>query len=309
MTNISEIGNLPNLIIIGAMKSGTTSLHYYLNLHPEISMSRQKELNFFIKEKNWNKGIEWYKSHFVGQAKIYGETTPNYTNYPKSKDAPQKMFSLIPDAKLIYIIREPIERIVSHYVHRYADNKENRNIEEALAEFEGNLYIERSRYFFQLKQYLSLFPTSNILVITSEQLSDFPERTMKQVFKFLEVDLNFKFKFDSKRNAIDFLRFGHHVANPEFKFNKKLHDSSLKKRINIAADSFTAKTLVKITNSLPPEIGYHVKKLMYLPFSEKIKRPKIDNTLRHRLIDYLAEDINSLKEFTGYSFNEWNLKI
>jgi hypothetical protein len=61
-----QAGTLPNLIIIGAMKGGTTSLHYYLNLHPQIWMSREKELYFFVSERNWNKGIEWYKSNFTG---------------------------------------------------------------------------------------------------------------------------------------------------------------------------------------------------------------------------------------------------
>lgn len=308
MTNISQTGNLPNLIIIGAMKSGTTSLHYYLNLHPEISMSRQKELNFFNKDKNWHKGIEWYKSHFLGTAKIYGESSPNYTSYPRSKNVPSRMFSLIPNAKLIYVMREPIERIVSQYVHLYAEGQENRKIEEALAEFEENLYIERSRYFFQLQQYLSFFAPSNILIITSEQLSNFPEITMQQVFRFLEVNPNFKFNFDVKRNAMDILRFGHYIINPSFKFNTKLHDSSRKKRIKLAADSPTAKILAKITKPLPPEIGDHVKKIIYLPFSQKVKRPKINNTLRQRLLDYLDEDIRLLKEFTGYSLEEWHLK-
>jgi hypothetical protein len=67
---------LPNLIIIGAMKCATTSLHYYLNLHPEILMSEEKQLDFFISELNWNKGIEWYESNFTDKAKIYGETSP-----------------------------------------------------------------------------------------------------------------------------------------------------------------------------------------------------------------------------------------
>lgn len=128
-----EKGNLPNLIIIGAMKSGTTSLHHYLNLHPEICMSRQKELNFFIEERNWSRGIQWYKSHFEAEAKIYGESSPNYTMYPIWKSVPERMFSVIPETKLIYIIRNPIEQIISHYVHKYAVGKENRSIEQALA--------------------------------------------------------------------------------------------------------------------------------------------------------------------------------
>ena len=299
--------NLPNAIIIGAMKSGTTSLHYYLNLHPEISMSRQKELNFFNKEKNWIKGVKWYSSHFVGQAKIHGESSPNYTNYPKSKQAPQRIASLIPNVKLIYVLRDPVERIVSHYVHFYAASRENRSIEKALTTLEGNPYVERSRYFWQLQQYLAWFSPSNILIITSEELLKFPEQTMQQVFQFLGVDENFKFEFDLKRNATDILRFGHHLANANFKFNTKLHDSSRKKRITIAPDSTTVKTLSTITKLLPPEIKVHAEKILYLPFSQKVKKPKISQTLRSRLQDYLAEDIEQLKAYTDRDFAEWNL--
>lgn len=303
---MSRSGNLPNLIIIGAMKSGTTSLHYYLNLHPEISMSRQKELDFFNKDKNWHKGVEWYRSHFVGQAKIYGESSPNYTNYSRWQNTPQRMFSLVPNAKLIYIVRNPIERIISHYVHFYADGRENRNIDEALAEFKDNLYVERSQYFWQLQQYLSWFSASNILIISSERLLNFSELTMKKVFRFLEVDANFKFEFDLRKNATDVLRFGPRITNSEFKFNTKLHDSSRKKRIAIAADSSTAKIISGITNFFPPEVRVHAEKAFYLPFSQKVKRPQISGSLHRSLEDYLAEDIRQLKLYTGDDFPEWD---
>ena len=71
---------LPNLIIIGAMKCGTSALHRYLGLHPEISMSDEKELNFFIEGMNWEKGLAWYESMFTGKAKVHGESSPDYTN-------------------------------------------------------------------------------------------------------------------------------------------------------------------------------------------------------------------------------------
>ena len=100
----------PNLIIIGAAKAGTTSLHYYLGLHPEISMSQRKELRFFSHEKYWSRGIEWYESHFSGIAKIYGETSPSYAMYPRYPDPPERMHALVPHAKLIYVVSDPIER-------------------------------------------------------------------------------------------------------------------------------------------------------------------------------------------------------
>jgi hypothetical protein len=74
---------LPNLVVIGGAKCGTTSLHHYLSLHPEIFMSHPKELDFFIEEANWNKGIRWYESKFKAPGKVIrGESSPRYTRYP-----------------------------------------------------------------------------------------------------------------------------------------------------------------------------------------------------------------------------------
>ena len=160
-------GTLPNLIIIGAQKCATTSLHYYLNLHPEISMSKGKELNFFVSEYNWYKGVEWYKSNFIGTARIHGESSPSYTDYPFLKGVPERMYSIVPKVKLIYILRDPIDRIISQYVQWYTRRGENRTLEDGLKHLDNtNRYIRRSKYFMQLKQYLDYFPRSNILIIT-----------------------------------------------------------------------------------------------------------------------------------------------
>src|SRR5205085_12476815 len=74
-------GALPNLIVIGAQKCGTSGLHYYLSLHPEISVSTPKELNFFIAERNWPLGLDWYRSHFDAEARVRSEASPNYSAY------------------------------------------------------------------------------------------------------------------------------------------------------------------------------------------------------------------------------------
>ncbi|MEO0533205.1 MAG: sulfotransferase [Cyanobacteria bacterium P01_A01_bin.123] len=303
---MSKSSNLPNLLIIGAMKSGTTSLHYYLDLHPEICMSRAKELNFFIEEFNWNQGVQWYRSHFLGQAKIYGESSPNYTRYPKWKGVPHRIFSVIPETKLIYLVRDPIERIISHYIHFYSNNMENRSIDEALAKFDGNLYVDRSKYFFQLEQYFSYFSNANILILTSEELLNYPQKTMKKVFQFLEVDDSFQFKFRAK-NLSDFLRFGPAIFNSNFQFNMKLHESSRKRRITMPKHNSVMAALAMTLQYLPPELRCHLEKVMYRPFSQKIERPRMSDALRDRLLEYLADDIKRLQSYAECDFKEWNI--
>ncbi|WP_017296387.1 sulfotransferase family protein [Geminocystis herdmanii] len=283
-------GKLPNFIIIGAMKSGTTSLHYYLNSHPEIFMSKEKELNFFIKSNElplgtWEKGIDWYKSQFMGNAKIYGEASPNYTLYPTIKGIPQRMHSIIPNAKLIYIVRDPIERIISHYVHRYADGKENRTLTEALTDFDNNFYICRSQYYLQIEQYLQYYSPKNILVISTEELSKVPKKTLQTIFNFLGV---------SNYSEI-------------IKHKKKLHKSIYKRRKNKLGNKISTLPIFSKIDHLPQPWRYHLKKFIYFPFSTPVSKPILDQELRLRLIEYLKEDVNYLREYTQKDFKKWCL--
>lgn len=276
-------GILPNLIIIGAMKAGTTSLHHYLKLHPQISMSQEKELDFFIEEKNWHRGIEWYQSQFSGQAQIYGEASPNYTNYPWWKGIPQRMYSVVPDAKLVYILRDPIKRIISHYIHQYDCGKENRTFAQALEDFQDNTYLNLSRYSLQLEQYLNYFPRSNILIITTEELDNSPDKTLQTIFDFLNIE------HYSLSSAI----------------SKKLHKSEFKRRKTDLGVRLSETQLLKAVGRLPPQIRYKAQKIIYFPFSKKIDTPTVTSELRQRIIDYLREDINILKQYTGLDFKEW----
>ena len=96
----SQLGCKPNLFIVGAPKCGSTSLHFYIANHPEIFMSEPKELFYFIKELNWDNGLEWYLSHFqaAGSKKIIGESTVAYASYPRYKEVPKRMYEFNPEA-------------------------------------------------------------------------------------------------------------------------------------------------------------------------------------------------------------------
>ena len=277
-------GNLPNLIVIGAQKSGTTSLHYYLNLHPQISMSREKELEFFMEDRNWHKGVEWYKSHFTTEAKVYGESSPNYTAYPAWDGVPERMYSVIPDTKLIYILRDPIDRMLSQYVQYVAVGLENRPVEIAFRVLNyHNAYARRSRYFMQLQQYLKYFSSSSILIITAEDLLNERRKTLENVFAFLDVDETFYSpKFDNIKHGSG----GRRRKNRIGLLLKELAESNI-------AKMFSTDTRMKIGQ------------VVELAFSTKIARPALDESLRAELVRFLKEDIDRLREFTGSDFSAW----
>ena len=126
-------GALPNLVVIGAQKCGTSGLHYYLSLHPEISMSKPKELNFFIEERNWPRGVDWYRAYFDAAARRSGASRRPTTPPTRSTRAsPSGCTRSIPDAKLIYMVRDPLERIAAHWVHNYAKRREKGDLRATL---------------------------------------------------------------------------------------------------------------------------------------------------------------------------------
>ena len=121
---------LPNTFIIGAGKSGTTSLWLYLNRHPDIALSRNKEPAFFVRP-NFREDLDWYESLFE-PARIVGEASTVYTAHPVFDGVPERIHSLVPTPKLIYLVRDPVERAISHYVEHISQGIESRSAIEAL---------------------------------------------------------------------------------------------------------------------------------------------------------------------------------
>ena len=282
---LKRTGTLPNLIVIGTQKGGTCSLHYYLSLHPQIYMCREKELDFFIAQRNWQRGVEWYQKNFVGKAKIYGESSPNYTDYPRYEQVPKRMHSIVPESKLIYILRDPIKRIISHYMHWYTAGLEDRSTSEALKKLENSRYIRRSLYYLQLEQYLEYFPKSNILIMTTEDLYNNPQQSMQKLFSFLKVDNPF---YDQR-------------------FTRIKHKNSDKRRKNTLGLSLRKSLIGETVERFPYSLREKVKTLLYFPFSQKVQRPMLEKSLEAELIDYLSPDINRLREYTGLAFEDWCL--
>jgi Sulfotransferase family len=179
---------LPNFLVIGAMKAGTTSLHRYLREHPQVFMPEEKELDFFVAEKRWGRGRSWYEAQFAaaGDAMAVGEASPTYTMYPEFTGVPGRIQALLPEARLVYAVRHPIERMRSHYLHEVEKGRERAPIGRAFVT--DPRYLNASRYAMQLEQYLDCFSAQRVLVITTEQLRDERGATVRRVLAFLGVD-------------------------------------------------------------------------------------------------------------------------
>lgn len=181
---------LPNFVVIGAMKAGTVSLRHYLDEHPGVFLGRGGtfgEPNFFIAEYNWPRGRGWYESLFDGadQAAAIGECSPSYTMAPAFRGVPERMAQVVPDARLIYLVRDPIARMRSMYMHQVSAGRERRRAEAALLD---DRYLAPSLYGYQLAAFLGHFDRSQLLVIASEVLRDRPREALTAVFGHLAVD-------------------------------------------------------------------------------------------------------------------------
>lgn len=180
--------SLPTFLVIGAMKAGTTSLHRYLGAHPDVFMPDHKEVEFFSEEREWSRGVGWYRTLFQpGRTAIArGEASTGYTKLPRFPAAADRMHAVVPGAQLVYLVREPIERMRSHYVHNVLRGLEDRAIDEAL--LSGEHYLPVSRYFAQLQRYRDRFADAQILVVATEDLRARRQDTVSGILSFIGVD-------------------------------------------------------------------------------------------------------------------------
>lgn len=183
---------LPNAVIVGAMKCGTTTLNAWLRHHPEVAFSAVKEVHFF--DNNYRRGLGWYRSYFpllesMAGAKCVLEATPAYIQ--RAPKVAERMHRHIPDARLILMLRDPVKRAISHYGHRLKKGLENRSLEEALLSPEGpkpgtrNFYKTRGLYAEKIASFLRYYDRSNMLVIKSEEFFAEPSEIYRHVQDFL----------------------------------------------------------------------------------------------------------------------------
>jgi len=181
-------GRLPTFYVIGAMKSGTTSLHRAVAEHPSVFMSTPKELHYFVEDRNWSRGVEWYAEQFAGAngATAVGEASVTYTQMPFRTGVPERMSALTPDARIVYLVRHPIERMLSHYRFNLGVGRETRPM---MAAFERRSnYRAFSQYATQLRCYLDHFPREQLLVLAAERFFSDPESTVRRIWAHIGVE-------------------------------------------------------------------------------------------------------------------------
>ena len=264
---------LPNFLIIGAQKSGTTSLYEYLRGHPHVFMSGVKEIDFFSDDRTWRRGQEWYASQFAGAgtAEVVGEASPSYSLYPCVSGVAERIRALLPDARFVYLMRHPVERMRASYANALANGTERRSMEHALI-FDA-CYRYTSAYALQLEQYLRFFDRSRILLLLADDLRERRAETLRRTLEFLGV-------------ASDWV-----PPNLDTEY----HPTGAK-RVRRPGARYLAGVLPDRVLTLPP-------------FTRRVRPTELslDENLRRRLEDIVRPDVMRLCDYMPSSFKGWGL--
>ena len=195
---------LPDAVILGAMKSGTSSLHHYLVQQPGVIEPLRKEVHYF--DVNVERGERWYRAHFgrEGEPGLNLDSSPYYLFHPA---VPRRLHERLPDAKLIVLLRDPVRRAYSHYWHERDKGRERLSFEDAIAaeadrlgnseqrladgtlarsrEHQHFSYLARGRYAEQLDRWWAVFPHEQLLVLKFEDLAREPLEALNRTLNFL----------------------------------------------------------------------------------------------------------------------------
>jgi hypothetical protein len=181
---------IPDFVVVGAQKAGTTWLYECLSEHPEVFVPRMKEVHYFTRPQDdrlsrLDQGVEWYKSLFPDDGKVSGELTPDYMFFPYVAPA---IAALNPKMKIVALLRDPVDRAYSQYWmrRRYRDSP---SFEDSLRETPG--LIERGFYYRQLAPYFEIFGTARVRIYIYEEITRAPEQFFADLCRFLGVSPGF----------------------------------------------------------------------------------------------------------------------
>jgi hypothetical protein len=190
---LGNIGALPDFLIIGAAKSGTSTLYNLLRFHPHVRAAAHREIHYF--DQNFEKGVEWYRVHFRpgtnrgGRRTITGESSPSYL---AGKQVPQRVAEVVPEARLIALLRNPVDRAYSHYQMDVRVGQMRLSFEQVIDEAEisrgkSRRYLVRGIYVDQLKRWHQFFDREQLLVLKSEDFFSTTQDTLKRILNFLDL--------------------------------------------------------------------------------------------------------------------------
>jgi len=268
-------------MILGAMKCGTTSLAHILSTHKDIGFSKPKETDFFVDYPNWRDKIKKYHSFFPKEEKkLYGEGSTCYTKFPRfSLSLWEDIYEYNSEMKFIYIMRHPVDRLVSHYMHLYEMGYEETSISEAFTTKASLINV--SRYFMQIKPYIDKFGKENVLLLDFDEFVSNSQHEMDKVSEFLGIDKKgYAIKDFSKVHA------NKSVGGPQKKHNR----------------FYQPKGFLKLIKNYSPLLWNKITDNSKRSFIQKIQIPC---ELRKAIIHSVKTDVLEIEKIMEKDLKKW----
>lgn len=303
---------IPDFLIIGAGKSGTTSIDQYLKQHPQIFIPSVKEPNFFgyenvrVEDLERNNPGEVYQFHKAVKQlddylKLFEKATPGQmigetsNLYLKNQQAPERIRYYNPDVKLIAVLRNPAERLFSRYLHLARENElPKEKFEDCLNKnstwWQRNDLIPEGFYFQNLARYYDLFPKENLRIFLYDDFKKDPQGLLRDIYAFLEVEVNFQADMSVKYNESGFVK--DNLSNKIFG-RQGVVVSAAKKILPEGAVN-------QLKNSIP------IQRMLTNVRSRNLIRPSFDPSIKSALLTKVyAEDITKLSKLIGRDLSKW----
>lgn len=272
---------LVDFMIIGAQKCGTTSLAEQLAGHPDVCFCRTKEPGYFNERVDWQSDLANYHRLFAPAAgQRCGEASTMYTFLPEYRGTHARLHAYNPDLKLIYIMRQPVERVISNYAHELVRRTVKEPPEAVVFRDPG--YINRSRYGVQLRPYLALFPEANILPLIFEEYTADQAQTLRQVARFLGIDPN-GFAVQGETHA-------HKTVGETYLKSETLRSA-------VRSETFQA-----VRSLIPAAIRQPIRRALSTTIAEK---PRFSAELRQDIWRMVEDDVCFVEQWIGRRLDLW----
>lgn len=288
-----DMGFPPQVFLIGAQKAGTTSLAYLLGQHPKICLSDPKETHYFT--NNWGKGESWYRQRFNGvEGQLYLDASPSYSagrsaTCPHSvgepsgqyKETPRRMYRLSPEAKLIYILRNPVDRAYSSYWHSVRAGNEQRSFSEVIRE--KGFYLRVGLYYEQINRYFEFYDRKAVLILFFEDLRVDVMSVTRECFRFLDIEDNVELQAKGAKN-------------------KSFAYGSTGVIVNHFLQPLGG--IKKVSKFIRPLVPDSVKNMVIKLLTDSIPPMNLED--RQFLSEYYKEPNRQLELMLGYQIKQWN---
>jgi len=231
--------------------------------------------------------FEDYKALFDPSAPVRGESSPTYSLFPQYRDVPRRIAQLVPDARFVYLVRDPVERIVSHYMHNVAVDGVRQSFDDHVGDLSrrDNPYIFPCFYATQFERYLEVFPKEHVLVVDQADLLTRRDECMRGIFRFLGVD----------------------PTRAPHTFEKKHGSAAQRRRYPRGYEQLLDRVSASTMPRVPRRVGRGARRLLDRALWPPVESPVVSQAIRDRVKQVCGPEVQRLRALTGKSFESWSL--